>query len=220
MLSPAPSGRDVVAGALQSLRAARTNAVLTSGRTTFGERCVLPCDHQTAESRIASLPRTRGRLRLLRRQRDTGGNVLGTYAPVDRDCPPAPRPPRPHSATDPFSKGHRPAQSGVGRVETVRASSEVLSLADPDSGATLAGLETAGVVIYREFANEYRIWQGTDVDIRRLMELAHQRVKQQSLPEILSSLDQPLPVVAARHSAEPRCASGVHQTLCRRRRTY
>ena len=85
---------------------------------------------------------------------------------------------------------------------TVRASSEVLSLADPDSGATLAGLETAGVVIYREFANEYRIWQGTDVDIRRLMELAHQRVKQQSLPEILSGLDQPLPVVAARHSAE------------------
>ena len=85
---------------------------------------------------------------------------------------------------------------------TVRASSEVLSLADPDSGATLAGLETAGVVIYREFANEYRIWQGTDVDIRRLMELAHQKVKQQSLPEILSGLDQPLPVVAARHSAE------------------
>ena len=85
---------------------------------------------------------------------------------------------------------------------TVRASSEVLSLADSDSGETLAGLEAAGVVIYRDFADEYRIWQGTDVDIRRLMELAHQKVRRQSLPEILSGLDQPLPVVAARHSAE------------------
>ena len=85
---------------------------------------------------------------------------------------------------------------------TVRASSEVLSLADSDSGETLAGLEAAGVVIYRDFADEYRIWQGTDIDIRRLMELAHQKVRRQSLPEILSGLDRPVPVVAARHSAE------------------
>ena len=85
---------------------------------------------------------------------------------------------------------------------TVRASSEVLSLADSDSAATLADLEAAGVIIHREFADEYRIWQGTDVDIRRLMELAHQKVRRQSLPEILSGLDQPVPVVAARHSAE------------------
>ena len=85
---------------------------------------------------------------------------------------------------------------------TVRASSRVLSLADSDSAETLAGLETEGVVTYRKFADEYRIWQGTDVDIRRLMELAHQKVRRQSLPEILSGLDQPVPVVAARHSAE------------------
>ena len=85
---------------------------------------------------------------------------------------------------------------------TVRASSKVLSLAEVDSAETLAGLEAAGVVTYRNFADEYRIWQGTDVDIRRLMELAHQKTRRQSLPEILSSLDQPVPVVAARHSAE------------------
>ena len=85
---------------------------------------------------------------------------------------------------------------------TVRASSKVLSLAGPDSGETLAGLEAAGVVIYRVFADEYRIWQGTDVDIRRLVERAHQKVRRQPLPEILSGLDQPVPVVAARHSAE------------------
>ena len=85
---------------------------------------------------------------------------------------------------------------------TVRASSEVLSLADSDSAETLAGLEAAGVVTYRNFADEYRMWQGTDVDISRLMELAYQKVRRQSLPEILSGLDQPVPVVAARHSAE------------------
>ena len=85
---------------------------------------------------------------------------------------------------------------------TVRASSEVLALADSDSGETLAGLEAAGVATYRNFADEYRIWQGTDVDIRRLMELAHRKVRRQSLPETLSGLDQPVPVVAARHSAE------------------
>ena len=85
---------------------------------------------------------------------------------------------------------------------TVRASSEMLSLAEVDSAETLAGLEAAGVAIYRNFADEYRIWQGTDVDIRRLLELAHQKVRGRSLPEILSGLDQPVPVVAARHSAE------------------
>ena len=84
----------------------------------------------------------------------------------------------------------------------VRASSEVLSLVDADSGETLADLAAAGVVIYRDFADEYRIWQGTDVDIRRLLELAQQKVRRQPLVEILSTLGQPLPVVAARHSAE------------------
>ena len=85
---------------------------------------------------------------------------------------------------------------------TIRASSRVLSLADTDSGGTLTDLEAAGVVIYRDFADEYRIWQGTDIDIRRLLELARQRMRRQPLVEILSTLDQPLPVVAARHSAE------------------
>ena len=85
---------------------------------------------------------------------------------------------------------------------TVRASSEVLSLVDADSTNLLAHLDGAGIVTFREFADEYRIWQGTDVDIRRLMELARQKVGRQSLLEILSSLDRPAPLVAARHSAK------------------
>ena len=85
---------------------------------------------------------------------------------------------------------------------TIRASSQVLALVDTDVGNTLSGLETEGVITYREFADEYRIWQGTDVDIRHLLDAAHQRVQQQPLVDILSNVDQPMPVVAARHSAQ------------------
>ena len=90
----------------------------------------------------------------------------------------------------------------VSTTGTIRASSQVLALADTDVGGTLSGLETAGVVTYRNFADEYRIWQGTDVDIRRLLDVARQRTGRQSLVETLSHVDQPLPVVAARHSAK------------------
>ncbi len=40
---------------------------------------------------------------------------------------------------------------------TIRASSRVLALVDTEVGATLAALEEAGIVTYREFADEYRI---------------------------------------------------------------
>ena len=90
----------------------------------------------------------------------------------------------------------------VSTTGTIRASSQVLSLSGAYSSDALADLEEAGVVTYRDFADEYRIWQGTDVNIRRLIEIAHQKVRQQPLVEILSTLDQPLPLVAARHSAE------------------
>ena len=85
---------------------------------------------------------------------------------------------------------------------TVRASSEVLSLVDADSTDLLTHFNGTGVVTFREFADEYRIWQGTDVDIRRLMDLARQKVGRQSLPEILSGLERPAPIIAARHSAK------------------
>ena len=85
---------------------------------------------------------------------------------------------------------------------TVRASSEVLSLIDDSSADLLTRLDEAGVVTFREFADEYRIWQGTDVDIRRLMELARQNVERQPLLEVLSGLDRPTPIVAAGHSAK------------------
>ena len=85
---------------------------------------------------------------------------------------------------------------------TIRASREVLSLAMPKAGDDLAELEARGVITYRTFADEYRIWQGTDIDIRRLLDGAHERMQQISLFQILSGMEAPPPVVAARHSAE------------------
>lgn len=90
----------------------------------------------------------------------------------------------------------------VSTMGTLRASSRVLSLIDADSSKVLAELEAAEVVIYRDFADEYRIWHGTDVDLRRLLDVAHQQVRRRPLVEILRAVDEPVPVVAARHSAE------------------
>ena len=85
---------------------------------------------------------------------------------------------------------------------TIRASREVLALAEPKAGDALAELEARGVITYRAFADEFRIWQGTDIDIRRLLDAAHERMQRNSLFEILSGMEAPPPVVAARHSAK------------------
>ena len=90
----------------------------------------------------------------------------------------------------------------VSTTGTLRASAAILARTDRDTGKTLAELEQASVVTYRDFADEYRIWQGTDIDINLLLDSARQRVGQRPLSEILSEIDQPQPVVAAKHSAK------------------
>ena len=90
----------------------------------------------------------------------------------------------------------------VSTTGTLRASRAVLALTADGTDKTLAELAAAGVITYRDFADEYRIWQGTDIDINLLLETARQRVAQQPLVELLHQIDQPQPVVAARHSAE------------------
>ena len=88
---------------------------------------------------------------------------------------------------------------------SIRASSHVLDLIESGAEDVLGQLCDIGLVTYRDFADEYRVWQGTDVDIQRLVEDSRQRVKQQSLLEVVSAVDEPQPVVAARHSAAHDC---------------
>lgn len=90
----------------------------------------------------------------------------------------------------------------VSTTGTFRASAAILARTGKDTGKTLAELERASIVTYRDFADEYRIWQGTDVDINLLLDSARQRVGQRPLSRILSEVDQPQPVVAAQHSAK------------------
>ena len=90
----------------------------------------------------------------------------------------------------------------VSTTGTLRASTAILARTGKGADKTLAELETAGVVTYRDFADEYRIWQGTDVDINLLLDSARQRVGQRPLAEILSEIDEPQPMVAAKHSAK------------------
>ena len=84
----------------------------------------------------------------------------------------------------------------------VRASLPLLATTDRDCEETLADLVRAGVVTYRDFADEYRVWDGTDVDLGLLLDSARQRMHRRPLAEIVAEIDQPEPVVAARHSAE------------------
>jgi len=84
----------------------------------------------------------------------------------------------------------------------IRASVEILSLIDKQVMDILKSLGEVGVITYREFSNEYRIWHGTDIDIKNLVKIAYQQIQQLSLVEVLSSIDNRSPVVAAKHSAQ------------------
>ena len=84
----------------------------------------------------------------------------------------------------------------------IRASRELLQVTEPDAAKVLAELADMGIVTHRRFADEYRIWQGSDIDIGGLIEAARGSIRQRPLADLLSELDPLPPVVAARHSAK------------------
>ncbi len=84
----------------------------------------------------------------------------------------------------------------------VRASAPVLELVESESNSVLAGLEQRGLVTHRAFADEYRIWHGTDVNISELAEAAHDRIADRPLYKVLDAVSELDPIIAARHSAQ------------------
>ena len=90
----------------------------------------------------------------------------------------------------------------VSTTGTLRASQQLLTLSGRGARAALADLESGGIVTYRDFADEYRIWHGSDVDLGYLLDAARLRTQEEPLAEIVAGIDRPAPVVAARHSAE------------------
>jgi len=87
----------------------------------------------------------------------------------------------------------------------IRASAHVIESVEPESSPVLDELCKIGIVTYRSFSDEYRIWQGTDVDIRSLLEEARMQIQRHGIFEVMSSMREPQPIVAARHSAKHDC---------------
>jgi len=92
----------------------------------------------------------------------------------------------------------------VGRSGRLRASRSMIRYATgrTDIDRTLKGLEDRSIVTYRRYADEYRIWHGTDVDIVAKLEIARRRLGTASLTGMLEQVMPLDPIVAAKHAIE------------------
>ncbi|MDQ1102869.1 hypothetical protein [Nocardioides zeae] len=91
----------------------------------------------------------------------------------------------------------------------LRASAPLVSLALGDGRTTSTGAPAAledlvgrGVLAYRRFADEFRLWQGSDFDLPAAMQVERDRLKDSSIAHLLSERQGPRHVVAGRHSQE------------------
>jgi hypothetical protein len=99
----------------------------------------------------------------------------------------------------------------IGQGGLLRASPTVVAYAAaaPDVGqagdnaaAGLDGLVRSGVITYRSFADEYRVWQGTDFDLAGKVEDAAGALRKGSIAAAVEAAVGVAPVVAGRHSQE------------------
>ncbi|MDV7353467.1 hypothetical protein R4282_10660 [Rhodococcus oxybenzonivorans] len=97
--------------------------------------------------------------------------------------------------------------SNGGRIRASRAMLEFSLLTGQEGTATvdevdqvLCSLEDAGLVVYRAFSDEYRIWQGSDYDLRRAVEGARRQCLDKDLAILLNEATPLEPAVAGRHS--------------------
>jgi len=66
--------------------------------------------------------------------------------------------------------------------------------------ATLSSLVARELVTYRGFADEYRLWQGSDLDLARIISDERDNLTRQSAAELLSNRDRMPPAIASRHT--------------------
>lgn len=109
----------------------------------------------------------------------------------------------------------------VAQGGALRASRSLLAYAlgpadampDPTAVARLLGsLEQRGFITYRSFADEYRLWQGSDFDLDGRIAFARQQYETSSVAELIDKLLPLSPIVASRHSQE----RGIVRTFVRR----
>ena len=96
----------------------------------------------------------------------------------------------------------------------LRASRQMLSFALdlPDVADVLADLEGRGLLTYREHADEFRIWQGSDFDLRGAVDIARRSCLDRPLADLLNDAAALEPAIAGRHSQ----ATGVLRIFTRR----
>jgi hypothetical protein len=96
--------------------------------------------------------------------------------------------------------------SGGGRIRASRAVLDLALAVGPDAentpivGDVLASLVDSGLVVYRAFSDEYRIWQGSDYDLHRVIDGARRECEQTDLPKLLNDVVPLEHAVAGRHS--------------------
>jgi hypothetical protein len=105
---------------------------------------------------------------------------------------------------------------------SLRAAREMLMWAAADGNAgtqdqravsrRLDELETAGLITFRDFADEYRVWQGSDFDLKNAIESARQRLRNESVANLLEQIRPLAPLIAGRHSH----ATGTLRNFARR----
>lgn len=87
---------------------------------------------------------------------------------------------------------------------SLRASRETIGFATGISRAKLDGvledLVESGLLVYREFAQEFRIWRGSDFDISSALRTARSRAGRRPIASLLGEALPLEPLVAAKHS--------------------
>lgn len=93
---------------------------------------------------------------------------------------------------------------------TLRASKDVIAwaAADGEPGTEsraevltrLDEMEAGGLITWRDFADEFRVWQGSDVDLRGAIDHARRRLRSTSAAQLLERIRPLPPLIAARHS--------------------
>lgn len=91
----------------------------------------------------------------------------------------------------------------IGAQRGLKSSERVLRLLFGESlDAPLAALQAASIIHFRGFSGEYRVWQGSDFDLRAALERATAEQSSRALADLLNSLNPLPPMVARRASIE------------------
>jgi hypothetical protein len=72
----------------------------------------------------------------------------------------------------------------------------------PELDKAVEELEASGLLTYREFADEYRIWQGSDFDLKGQVKSAAERLSSTDAASMLNEFFDLDPIVASKHSQE------------------